>query len=190
MLLCFIERAVEGETFGLRRNTCGQNCVGSAVAPEKYKLSARLWNELRQYKIALFFIGTSYFLLSTCRGGRGIWCQKEQIWTTWFHLRFRVWEMQNRFARIWARKKTIKNNLIFYWYPLFFIERAVVGRRDGALKKTIKNNVIAYWCSYASLSELSGERLLVSEGTHVHKVVSCPPSCLGTTSYPQDSKAN
>ena len=29
---------------------------------------------------------------------------------------------------------------------------------------------------------------MVSEGTRVDKVVSCPPSCLGTTSYPQIRK--
>ena len=70
VLLCFIKRAVEGETFGLKRNTCGQNCVGSAVAPEKYKLSARFENETRKYKITLVLLVLHDFDSATCRLGR------------------------------------------------------------------------------------------------------------------------
>ena len=35
-------------------------------------------------------------------------------------------------------KKTIKNNVIFYWYLLFFIERAVLGAGKHVKEKNNK----------------------------------------------------
>ena len=79
----------------------------------------------------MFFIGTSYFLLS--RGwGRDT---KEDNNKTRYALL--AWVVGGGGREGDTLKKTIKNNVVFYWYLLFFIERAVLG---GGRHVKEKNN--------------------------------------------------